>query len=350
MAGLEVKVDIAGASTSGDAGDSTSIPDIPTPKAIGKGFSGAIKASGIGAAIAFIADVVLSFKPLVSVVTNIAKMVSMLLRPISDAVVILLMPILLLMKPIVRAVNQLMRPFIMLAMQFMRDGEIGKATSAILGGLSVVLIKISAELIKLVGGLLITILAEIVGVFSDDAKAKLLDNFLPAFLTLVDDQAAIASAAIVGVTAQLAEVGSEEYDGFIDRSVSAIISAYPNISEQVKTALDTFKTQAIEGDLKNAYKTLTIASVNSIGDFGTRAASALGGAIQAMISALGGSLEDFADSKIANLEDEGLVAAFGVGVTTGILPEGKVKNFIVDSNKMVSDMQRVRSGEAVYFG
>jgi len=223
-----------------------------------------------------------------SVVSNIFKMVGMLLRPIASVFMVLLMPILMLLKPIVRSVNQLMRPFIVLAMEFMRGGEFGKATATILGGLGVVWIKMSSELIKFIGTVIITALAGLFGLVSDEAKAKINDQLLPAFYTFVDDQAALMSAGIVAGVAKIAQGSNVGIETFVNDAMDAIETSYPNISQATKDALDQVRALAIEGKLAESLKILTRAGILSIMTFGTEVSAALSGALAAMIEAATG--------------------------------------------------------------
>ena len=295
MADLEIKVDV-GETPEGEAGD-TGVA-IPNVAGISKGIKGAVKGLGIASAIAIIADVVMSFKPLVTIVSNILKMLSMIFRPIADAVMILLMPILLMMKPIVKAVNQLMNPFIKLAMELMKEGEMGKATAVLLGGLSVVFIKLASEAIKMIGALFIIGAAKIFGIFSEESEKTIMDKLLPAWFTLVEDQSAIASEYIVLGITKLIENSNVGVDDFVNNATDAIISAYPLMSKEVKKALLLFKEQAIAGDLKDAMDTLNLATVTSFGTFGTKAGTALAEAFAEMIRAIpiwGDYVQDFID-------------------------------------------------------
>lgn len=313
MAGLEVKVDIAGASTAGggDSSETGGLTDIPTPKGIGKGISGAIKGLGIAAAIGFIADVVLSFKPLVTIVTNILKLISLLLRPVADAITTLLTPVLIILKPIVRSVNQLFRPFITLALSFLKAGETGKATATILGGLGVVLIKISSEVIKLIGSLVITTFASLFGLVSEEAQAKLNDELLPAFFQLVDEQSAIASSFIVLGVAQLGETGSEAIVNFVNDSIDSILTNYPSISKEVADKINDMKKDTIKGDFDLALTALTSAAKTSLFDFGSTAADSLNDAMNALINAAtSGALESLGTSSKEVLS---VIGPIGVG-------------------------------------
>jgi len=277
-----------GSSIEGPEGKKPKVKDKPLTKNISSGISKVLKGLGIVSAISIIANLVLSFKPLMSVVSNIFKMVGMLLRPIASVLMVLLMPILMLLKPIVRSVNQLMRPFIVLAMEFMREGEFGKATATILGGLGIVWIKMSAEFIKFIGTVIISALAGLFGLVSEDAKNQINDNMLPAFYTFVDDQAALMSAGIVAGVAKIAQGSNVGIDKFVNDAMDAIETSYPNISQSTRDALNQVRLLAIEGDLVGVFKTLTSVGIQSIMTFGGEVSAALSGAFAAMIEAATG--------------------------------------------------------------
>lgn len=349
MAGLEVKIDIGSGAAQAKGGDSSSssggvgIPDI---KSITGGIKGALKGLGIAAAIGFIADVVLNFKPLVNIVSNIIKMLSLLLRPIADAITILLTPILLLMKPVVRAVNQLMRPFVRLALEFMKKGEFGNATATLFGGIGVVLIKISTELLKLVGSLVISGLAALFGLVSPEAEAALNDQLLPAFFQLVDNQAAIASSFIVMGISKLDEVGSPAIVTFVNDAIDAILDNYPNISTEVGKKINEMRTATIDGDYKKAFTALIDASKTSIGDFGNDAAEAMREAIDGMIKALGISIFGEDAAKPVAQEDADFVVQIIPGTSAGL----KFKNIPIISRVIkLGNELRSDEGKVYYF-
>jgi len=169
----------------GDAGDSS--PSVPGAGSaggkqkgliggMGKMFSGVLKALGIGSLVGIIISALSANKGLMSVITNIFKMIGYLLKPITDVIMILLMPILFILKPIMILVNQVMGPFLKLAMQVMREGSkklaegdlvgAGMAFTAAAGiaiqGLSSVVIAVNAELLKMAVTMLGQLLALVV--------------------------------------------------------------------------------------------------------------------------------------------------------------------------------------------
>jgi hypothetical protein len=293
MANMKVEINVKGSDRGGSQESSKSgisIPSSLSPKAISGGIKGAIKALGIASAIGFIVNIILSFKPLMSVLGNLGKMIGYLLAPIANAITVLLYPVLLLLKPIVRVVNQLMSPFIRLALQLMKEGKTGESTLVLFSGLSVVFIKLISEVVKFVGDSIIYLIGTIIGLVSKEAGDQIINNLIPAFNTLVDDQSAIMSAKMVLGLVNLLDNTNINLEGFITNSIDAIKASYPNISQQVSDSLDNVKKLAIDGDLDLAFSSLNLAMVNSFANFATNAGYAIASAFRAMITAIVGAM------------------------------------------------------------
>ena len=126
-------------------------------------------------------------KPVRVMLSGILKLIAQLLRPVVDVVMLMLMPILQFLKPIIRVANEIMRPFRTLAYGFMRmannsDNAVeGRglqqlAMTTIMAGIGNVLIGISGELIKMIGGIVLDILGHTILMSRD--KAELLKSGL----------------------------------------------------------------------------------------------------------------------------------------------------------------------------
>lgn len=126
-----------------DMGSEMKTVDLPKAKgkagATGEGggmFAGLGKLLLPLAGITSIVGIVMQFRPLISIVKNISKILVEFLRPIADMVTILLMPLLLIIKPILIVFRQLMAPFRKAALQLaaaggvaLRNKDFGKAAS-----------------------------------------------------------------------------------------------------------------------------------------------------------------------------------------------------------------------------
>ena len=120
--------------------------------------------AAITGGIALVVKALMSYKPLMAMISAIVKLLQLFLRPIADVIIVLLMPILYILKPILMVANQLIAPYRRLAFQMlaaggkaMQEGDVGTATKAFGGafmtmfaGINVFLIGIFSQVVKLV--------------------------------------------------------------------------------------------------------------------------------------------------------------------------------------------------------
>lgn len=290
MADLNVKVDIGDGGTQASQSSSDSGIGMPSSKSIKGGVKGALKGLGIATALAVIADIVLGFKPLVNVVSKILKMISMLLHPIAQAIMTLLMPVLMMLKPLVRAVNELIRPFIILSTKQFKEGDVGGGIATLIGGISVVIIKLLSEVVKFIGTVAISLVAELFGFVSEEAKNALFNKLLPAFYALVDNMGALMSQSIVIGVASISENSlPEATDEFLEQATNAILKYYPNISEEVRKRINEAKELAIDGFFVDAMDSIRDGFVDAFAQFAKEGSEAIRDAFRQMINAVGGS-------------------------------------------------------------
>ncbi len=83
----------------------------------GAAVMGGIAGAAAGGVIGIISQILSQFKPLMSIVKAISRILIEFLRPIADMVMIMLMPILMILKPILMVFKTLMAPFRALAMR-----------------------------------------------------------------------------------------------------------------------------------------------------------------------------------------------------------------------------------------
>lgn len=151
-----------------------------------------IAAGGIG----IIVSALNHFKPIVSLVGNITKMLLEFLRPIADMITILLVPILQALRPILMMVRVLMQPFRALAYKLlgeggkaMQSGDMGKATAlyalafqTLMTGIQAMIMKLFisvldmawtglAQLLSAVAGAIVGFFANIFGASDEQIKA-----------------------------------------------------------------------------------------------------------------------------------------------------------------------------------
>lgn len=111
-----------------DEGSSGSVNNTP-PASKGGGagnlFGGLFK---IGGAVGVILQIMQSFKPLISMINNVIRILVEFLRPIADVVMLLLYPILQILKPILQVFREIMAPFRKLA--FSLASQAGQARAA----------------------------------------------------------------------------------------------------------------------------------------------------------------------------------------------------------------------------
>ena len=124
------------------------------------GAIGGIAKMGIGvmALVTIAKDMLYVFKPVLSVISGITKMLGQFLQPIAEVLTIMLMPILQLLRPILEVFKSMMAPFMDL---IRRLGVISRQQAA--EGDTSGLMQTNALLLQAVFGPLFTVLASIVG-------------------------------------------------------------------------------------------------------------------------------------------------------------------------------------------
>jgi len=251
------------------------------------------KSLKIASILTIIASIVMSFKPLMSVISNIGKMLGYLLQPISMVIMTLLYPILIILKPIMIAVNQLMAPFTKAAMQLFGEGETAKGVGVLFGGLSVVFIKVFAESIKFAGGGILIAVANLFGLVNEETKNIILNELLPAFYQAVDDTAAFLSGGVIAETAKILEGTSVDFDKFVNEAFGAVKSAYDGMSKEALEGLNQMQEDVLNKDYTAALQSMTTGMVDSWIDFGISVGFALRKMNQSWIAALGLGGEEY---------------------------------------------------------
>ena len=237
--------------------------------------SSVFKSLKIASILAIIVSIVTSFKPLMKIISGIGKMISYLLQPIAMVIMTLLYPILIILKPIMIAINQLMAPFTKAAMQLFGEGETTKGVGVLMGGISIVLIKIFAESIKFAGGLVLTAVASLFGLVSSEMQETLMNEILPAFYQAVDDTAAFLSGSIIAETSKLLEGTSVDFDEFVNNAFGAVESAYAGMSEEALKGLKNMQENVLDKDYTAALVSMTTGITSSWISFGTSVSNAL---------------------------------------------------------------------------
>lgn len=283
--------------------------------------AGALKGLGIVGGIAAIVGIISSFKPLVSMVDGLMKMLSALLMPVGYVIMALLYPILLLLKPIMIAVNQVIMPFFKQAMLLMREGaleknaaKMGAGANVIMSGISAVIIVLFSSVIQMIGTMLYTTIAEVIGVFSPKTKDYILNTMVPQLNQSVELLTASAITTLAMGVVNLSEQLGTDSTTFINDFTSYLDTAFVSLSDtfvsDVNDALNTTKTDG----LMAGYATLNTAVLKEIETFGLDMGVSLEGAFNSMLSALGVSVPSFAKEERAR----GWISEF----------YGKVKNYV----------------------
>jgi len=206
---------------------------------VGKGVKSAMEGMGIGSGMTAIQGILQQFQPLISVAGGIFKLVTVLLSPISDLVIGLLIPIMLIIKPIALAVNQIMLPFFTQAVEFFRVGaETGDvdATAAgfstLLAGINAVMVLLASQLLSVVLTLGLSVLADIVGIFSESGEAFIRDSLIGNIDALIQSMAASAIGMLALQVVQLGEIVDVDTTTFQNNIASAIGNSFTYVSDE----------------------------------------------------------------------------------------------------------------------
>ena len=290
---VEISIDLKdiGTGTSADTRGGGGI-SLGGAKGISTSFKAALKSLGLISLLGSIVAIVMSWRPLMSIVGGLVKLVSQFLVPISMVLTTLLFPILLLLKPIVRSIRQIMLPFFKQAMQFMKEGfleksskKIGLGATTVLAGIMAVISLLSGEVLKTIASVLISVLAPIVGIFSGSAEQYLTEELLPNIGAIVDVATASSIASMAAIITNLGTSAGSDMDTFIGDVVTSLDRVFPALSnsflKETKKALETAKTDLAKSSLllqKNLF--LEWSNLGVIG------AGAIASAFDAMIAAL----------------------------------------------------------------
>jgi hypothetical protein len=221
------------------------------------GFKAALGATGLLFVVELLVSLLTNLKSLTSVISGLFKLISLLLSPIADVVIVFLTPILLILKPIVNVINQVMLPFFKQAMVFMREGvaegdplKIAAGAQTILLGLGAVITTLSAGIIKLIGDIFLTGIAEIVGIFSLSGKETILNEIIPAFDNFMNDITAVGVSAFGAQVIALGERVGSDTTVFQNDFLSMIQNVFSVDEDMTKAIDESFNTVRDEGIIK----------------------------------------------------------------------------------------------------
>jgi hypothetical protein len=275
----------------------------------GVGFSPA--AAGIAAAVnimmQLMKDLFWAFKPVMSAVSAIAKMLGIIFVPVMQALMFLLIPILQILRPIMAMIRVIMKPFqdvIMRASRLMAQGLqqgdlMGASTAAFTGLvamvyplmelLSAAILQAASQLIttilNTVGGLLQMLGTNIGGVFGD-----LLYNAG----TLLK---AGASVITNWVAQEIASFSTDFNSGVVD-----VLNGTLDVVENNLSSMGIDAGQAGKDAIDSANKVITDAMIEDAGGFRTAAAAELLSFLTPLTTAFNDGILAPIDSFIAKLK------------------------------------------------
>lgn len=185
--------------------------------AIGPVIGSVVKGLNIGTGLSVIQSIMQQFRPLVSVVSNLMKMLLLVLSPLQYLLTGLLIPILLILKPIAILVKKLMMPFFSLAMQAMvggaelitESGEVADGAAlftvgamTLLNGVGAILTVLSMQVVQMVGDLFLNLFLLIFGIFIPISETQR-DAVLSEYQTQTDNLFSTILGAMTDSVAQL---------------------------------------------------------------------------------------------------------------------------------------------------
>jgi hypothetical protein len=186
---LEILTKLAGGGTGGEGGSSNS------DSKGSSGIFGAVKSiAGLGILVAgvlsLLKEMFWSIKPVLSVISAIAKTIGMFLQPIAETFTLLLIPILTLLRPIVLAFNVMLAPFMSLIREM---GALAnqQAAAGDTGGL----MQTSSLMLQTIFGGFFIVMADIVGTIIFD----LADSIGTLLITAFYDMGILFASAIDSV-------------------------------------------------------------------------------------------------------------------------------------------------------
>lgn len=177
-------------------------------ESLGIAIKGVLIGLGLASGVGLIALIITSFKPLVSMISNIFKLISLILKPISDMFTVLLLPILLIIKPIAAALKQIMLPFLQLGIQIMRmgsekisEGDLVGGTEfltlgamTILEGLGVVILTAASAVIQMLAEIVLQLSLLLLSLFIPGLDAK-----IPDIMTAFREGSGLFFTSILGM-------------------------------------------------------------------------------------------------------------------------------------------------------
>jgi hypothetical protein len=287
---IRVKLDGSGKATSTETGVAGSGSQAQAEGA----FKSVLDGMGLGAGIALLSGLVDGFKPLLSMVAALTKVVMLTLMPISQVIMGLLYPVLLIMKPIVLAVNQIMMPFLTQAMEFMREGtETGNAgmvaagMTTLMAGLNAVILYMSSSLMTFVTTAFLTVVAEIVGLISDDGKSFITDQIIPNIQGIMETATASGIGAIAMQITNMGALLGADMSSFNANVVSMIDGVFPNLSDEFITGLEEALALTETDGIKAGYTALLATTADEWSKYSVAASQSIYDAFFDMITAVG---------------------------------------------------------------